>query len=268
MSPSEPDPRLARIRREPPRFRRVTVSSVDQLTPRMMRVSFTGSELDGLTVPDPAASVRLLLPSPGTGELVMPTWNGNEFLLDDGRRPVIRTFTPYRVDADAAELELWMVVHGDGPASAWAAAAVNGVAAAISGPGRGYTIDHDAAAFLLLGDESGIPAICQLLTEVPDATPVRVHLEVAHPDARLALPEHPRAAITWWDRPLGARPGDTLVEAVMGESIGPGELVWAAGEAAAVQRIRRFLFDDLALPRARTTIRGYWKHGRGGDPER
>jgi NADPH-dependent ferric siderophore reductase len=40
--------------------------------------------------------------------------------------------------------------------------------------------------------------------------------------------------------------------------------VWAAGEAAAVQRIRRHLFQDRQLPRAQATVRGYWKHGRSG----
>jgi NADPH-dependent ferric siderophore reductase len=265
MSTPEPDP-LARIRREPPRFRRLRVRSVEPLSPRMRRVSFTGSELEGLEVSDPAASVRLLLPSPGTRELVMPTWNGNEFLFDDGRRPVIRTFTPYRVDAAALELELWMVVHGTGPASDWAAVAAVDDVAAVSGPGRGYTIDPDAPAFLLAGDETAIPAISQLLREIPGAARIHVHLEVAHPDARLALPDHPRATITWWDLPDGARPGDTLVDAVAGETIEPEARVWVAGEAAGVQRIRRYLFDDVGMPRTRTTVRGYWKHGRGGDP--
>jgi NADPH-dependent ferric siderophore reductase len=41
--------------------------------------------------------------------------------------------------------------------------------------------------------------------------------------------------------------------------------VWAAGEAAAVQRIRRHLFEELAVARSHTWIRGYWKHGRAGD---
>jgi len=36
----------------------------------------------------------------------MPSWNGNEFLLADGRRPTIRTFTPRRVDPEALELDL------------------------------------------------------------------------------------------------------------------------------------------------------------------
>ena len=35
-----------------------------------------------------------------------------------------------------------------------------------------------------------------------------------------------------------------------------------AGEAAAVQRIRRHLFEDRGLTRAQATVRGYWKRGR------
>jgi NADPH-dependent ferric siderophore reductase len=264
MGGREPESIESRIRREPPRFRTLSVGAVDRVSPRMVRVTLTGSELDGFTVDEPAASVRLLLPSRGTRTLVMPTWNGNEFLLADGTRPVIRTFTPYRFDAATAELELWVVVHGHGPASAWGAAAAPGETVAISGPGRGYTIDRDAPAFLLAGDETAIPAISQLLGALPAGTPVDVHIEVAHPDARLTLPEHPRATVTWWDRPESDRPGDALVSAVQQANIEPDARVWAAGEAAAVQRIRKFLFDEIGMPRGQTTVRGYWKHGREG----
>ena len=65
MSRSEPGQRVVRVRREPPPFRRVTVRRVDQLTFRMVRVTFAGSDLEGLTVEHPAASVRLLLPAFG-----------------------------------------------------------------------------------------------------------------------------------------------------------------------------------------------------------
>jgi NADPH-dependent ferric siderophore reductase len=231
----------------------------------MVRVTFAGPELGGLRVDEPAASVRLLLPSPGTTELVMPAWNGNEFLLPGGRRPVIRTFTPLRADGEAFELDLEVVVHGGGAASQWVAAAQPGAPAAISGPGRGYAVDPEAPAFLLAGDETAIPAITQLLDMLPAAKPVQVLVEVAAPDARLALPDRPGTEIGWLDLPPGAPPGDTLVAAVQGVDIAPGTRVWAAGEAAAVQRIRRHLFEERGLPRPQATVRGYWKHGRAGD---
>lgn len=231
----------------------------------MVRVTLAGPELEGLIVDQPAASVRLLLPSPGTRELVMPAWNGNEFLLPDGRRPTIRTFTPRRVDPTALELDVDVVVHGGGAASDWAEAADAGQPAAVSGPGRGYEVEPDAPAFLLAGDETAIPAISQLLEAVPAGTPVQAHIEVVHPDARLALPSHPGAAVTWWDLPPGAAPGDALLMAVRDAELVPGTRVWAAGEAAGVQRIRRHLFEERGWARAHASVRGYWKHGRSGN---
>jgi NADPH-dependent ferric siderophore reductase len=233
----------------------------------MVRVTFAGPDLAGLTVEQPAASVRLLLPSPGAQELVVPTWNGNEFLLPDGRRPTIRTFTPLRVDPAALELDLEIVVHGGGLASDWAGAAKPGDLAAVSGPGRGYAIDHDAPAFLLAGDETAIPAISQLLESLPAERPVQVHIEVAQPDAGLALPDHPRASVEWCELAPNASSGDALVAAVRGADLVPGTRVWVAGEAAAVQRVRRHLFEDRGLPRSQTSVRGYWKQGRSGDAD-
>jgi NADPH-dependent ferric siderophore reductase len=229
-----------------------------------VRVTVGGSELEGLVVDQPAASVRLLLPSPGSRGLVMPTWNGNEFLLADGLRPAIRTLTPLRLDPDR-RLDLEIVVHDGGAASAWAQAARPGDEAAISGPGRGYPIDADAGGFLLGGDESALPAISQLLDVLPADKPVRVIIEVADPAARLELPKHPAATVDWHDLPAGAPPGDALVGALTAADPSPGTRIWAAGEAAAMQRIRRHLLDERGLPRSETWIRGYWKAGRAGD---
>jgi len=248
-----------RLRREPPVFRAVTVAGVTWISPRMVRVTLAGVSLEGFPVPEPAASVRLLLPSPGSdGELVVPTWNGNEFLMADGARPVLRTFTPRRFDPDALELDVEIVVHGGGAASTWAAAAAVGAPAALSGPGRGYTIDSAAPSFLVAGDETALPAISQLLDVLPTGVPVQVHVEVADPAAQ--LPPDAEGHLL----PAGVAPGDALVAAVVGTELDPDTRVWVAGEAAAVQRIRKHLFQERGFPRSQTSIRGYWKHGRAG----
>ena len=265
MSDAEPTSTAVRGRREPPRFRRVAVRRIERLTPRMARVTLAGPELEGLAVEQPAASVRLLLPERGADELVMPGWNGNEFLLPNGRRPAIRTFTPRRVDAEMLELDLEIVLHGDGVASGWAEATRAGAQAAISGPGRGYVIEREAPAFLVAGDETAIPAMGQLLEALPTSALVQVYVEVARPDARLDLPAHPHATIEWRDLPAGAPPGEALVAAVTGADLVPGARVWVAGEAAAVQRIRRHLFGERGMARTQATVRGYWRRGRAGE---
>lgn len=230
----------------------------------MLRITFAGAELEGLEVTEPAASVRLLLPSPGTTELVIPEWNGNEFLLPGGERPAIRTFTPLRVDPAALEMDIDMVIHHGGVASAWARSARPGSPAAVSGPGRGYRIDPDAKAFLLAGDETAIPAISQLLGAIPDDIPVEAHIEVSDPAARVQTPRHAGTTVQWHDLGDGAAPGETLVEAITGCDLGPDIAIWCAGEAAAMHRIRKHLFDERGVKRSQATVRGYWKLDRRG----
>jgi len=228
----------------------------------MIRVTFTGPELEGLVVTEPAASVRLLLPTPGTTELVMPAWNGNEFLLDDGSRPIVRTFTPRRVDPGMSELDLDMVVHTGGVASSWAVAAVPGAAAAVSGPGRGYTIDRDTDEYFLAGDETAIPAIGQLLDSLPNDVSVQVHIEIVDESGMVPIPDHPGAGVAWHRLGGGRSPGDALVTAVRAAQFGAGARVWSAGEAASMHRIRNHLFKERGLPRSQATVRGYWKVDR------
>ena len=249
-------------RREPPAFRTLAVSAFSPLSPHMMRVTLGGAELAGFEAPAPAASVRLLLPSRGADDLVMPVWNGNEFLLPDGSRPLLRTFTPRRFDPEALELDVDIVLHEGGAASVWVETARVGSPVAISGPGRGYRVDPAAPAFLLAGDETALPAIGQLLEAIDDATPVRVLAEIGHSDARLDLPPHPEAEVEWLERPSTKPPGARLAEAVMAATIEPGTQVWVAGEAGSLVAIRKHLSDGLGLDRSHVTIRGYWKHGR------
>jgi len=248
-----------RTRREPPPFRHGTVVGLDRPTPHVLRVTFDGPELRELVVNEPAASVRLLLPSPGAPDLVIPTWNGNEFLLPNGQRPTIRTFTPIRTSEGTSELVLEIVLHGSGAASDWATAATVGNRAAISGPGRGYVPDPDASSFLLVGDESAVPAIGQLVASLPPQCPVHAGIEVTSPAAIRGLPERSGAEVDWRVLPQGELPGTAQLEYVRSANVEEGVRIWAAGEAAAMQRIRRHLFDDRGVDRSHTMIRGYWK---------
>jgi NADPH-dependent ferric siderophore reductase len=257
---------VPRLRREPPAFRRVHVARVAERSPRMRRLTLAGPELAGLPWTGLGASVRLLVP--GDGDLAMPRWNGNEFLHPDGSRPAIRTLTPLRVATgpgdDPPEVDVDVVLHGEGPLSRFAATAEPGVEAALAGTGRGYEVDPAATLLVLAGDESALPAIGQVLEAAAPTTDVRALVEVTSPAARLVLPGHPRLHVTWLERGADQAPGAALVPAVATLDLPPDLRLWAAGEAAAMQRIRRRLFEDLGLPRPRCVVRGYWKRGAAG----
>ncbi len=252
------DDALRRLRREPPPFRRVEVIGTERLGPRMARVIVGGAELEGFEIDGPASSVRLLVPAPGSDELEMPAWTGNQFELGDGSRAPIRTLTPRHVDADRRELTLDVVTAHAGLAADWAAGATVGEAAAISGPGRTDDL-AGASSYLLVGDETAIPAIAQLLEMLPADATIAAHIEVGDAPGEIELPAHPGANVAWVVTPDGDAPGATFLEALPDEL---PEQVWIAGEAAAVQAVRKVLFDERGLPRSRAIVRGYWKLGR------
>src|SRR4051794_18944218 len=114
-----------RVRRAAAPFLPVTVVRSEALTPRMVRVTLGGPELAAFERPQPAASIRLLVPESPDHELVLPAWAGNEWLLPDGRRAKewIRTYTPgaFRPDAGRPpELDVDVVLHDGGVTSDWA----------------------------------------------------------------------------------------------------------------------------------------------------
>lgn len=258
----------APVRRVPPAFRWAEVVRVQDLTPRLRRLTLGGPALAGLPAGLPAASIRVLLPRSGSDEL--PRWEGNEFRWPDGSRPAIRTLTPRRVDTGSpedAEVDVDVVLHGTGALSSWASAVSPGAPAAVSGTGRGYEVDPSAPWFLVAGDETALAAIAVLLEALPASATVQVVVEVADPSARLELPSHPGADVAWAVLPAGARPGAALFEAVQRADVPQEGRVWIAGEAAGVQRIRKHLFDERGLPRSRAVIRGYWKVGRAASDD-
>lgn len=257
--------RVARIRsrREPPPLLPVEVVGREAVSPRLIRLTVEGSELGAVVIDEPAASVRLLVPSAGHENLVIPAWNGNEFLLPDGSRPALRTFTPLRFDRAAGRLDLEIVRHPGGAVSTWAEGVQPGAPAAISGPGRGYEIEPDASRYLLFGDETALAAIGQLMEALPPDVPVEVHLETMTAEAQIDLPNHPACIVTWHVAASGSAPGAGLVAAARAlGSISDATHIWAAGEAASMQAIRKFFFDKRGVARRQATIRGYWKPAR------
>lgn len=250
------------LRRPPPEFVEGVVERTHPLGGRLVGLDVRVDDLGGLRSAEPASSVRLLIPSDGTSSLELPTWHGNEFLLSDGRRPVIRTLTPCSVDEDQRVLRLAVLRHGGSPLERWLDACRPGDPVAVSGPGRGLVPDPSVLDWLLVGDESAIPAMITLLDAVPSGARVRVLLELsgATPDEP-DIVSHPRGEVDVAVLDAGAPPGDTLVARLVASPPPADTLLWAAGEAAAMQRIRRGV-DRSDAARSMTVVRGYWKVAR------
>ncbi|MFN3302169.1 MAG: siderophore-interacting protein [Roseateles sp.] len=245
----------------PLRARMLQVLRVDDLSPRLRRITLGGPELEGFTSPMPDDHVKLLFPAPGEARPVLPTFGANGVSFPDGAtRPAARDYTPRAFDLQRHTLTLDFVLHGDGPASTWAAAARPGDPIGVAGPRASRVVDPQAHAhWLLLGDETALPAIARWLEWIPQTSRVTVRVEVDSPEDRIALPAHDGLDLAWVQR----RPvpqGCALLAAVCGLPLAPG-YAWIACESAQMRALRLHLLTERAWPRDHLYAAGYWKRG-------
>lgn len=179
--------------------------------------------------------------------------------------PVTRTYTVRRVDPVAGTLDIDFVVHGDeGLAGPWAARAQVGDTIALLGPGGGYTPDTAADWHLLAGDLSALPAIAANLEALPADAVGRAFIEVDSDDAILPLTAPAGVEVEWV---VDATHDPEALAAVVRQcDWRTGDVqVFAHGERESMKALRRVLFDERGLDRARVSLSGYWARGRTED---
>ena len=260
---SAPDPALPADGSRPVDV--LTVASVARVTPSVRRVTLTGAP-DAVAAAGP--TVSLLVPRPGDPA---PHWpavaRDGRVVWPGGSHGVsLRSYTARRQDPDRGEVDIDFVMHGDGPAAGWAAAARPGAVLGVAGGGP---LGHRPAEVLLLAaDETAIPAVARILAEAGRATRGSALLEVADAAEQQDLPAPPGVGVRWLHR--GATPpGEStlLIEAVAGLSRPPGDVfAWVAAESAAVRAIRSDLRARWGLSRAEHHAIGYWRRGRAMSP--
>lgn len=253
----------------PPRYP-AEIRGIERLTPRVVRLLLGGPELAGFQPAGPGSHIKLILPPPGSAEVAQP-------LRYDGGRPVfaagvappfLRTYTPLRFDAGRQELEVEMLDHGDSPASNWIRRAEPGQRIIVAGPRGGWQPPPDGDGYLVMADDTGIPAAVQVLQALPGRDCAAI-FEVADAAERRPLPGVADDLPQWLCRlSPGLAPGQGLEDAVRKLPIPAGRVyVWMALEAGAMRRIRRYLMDEAGLPPARLVTRGYWKLGAADHPD-
>lgn len=248
-------------------LRRVTVRRVYEVTPRMRRVVLGGDQLgpfarDGIHHPAFAAPgfddhIKLILAADGDIEAALPAQLPHGIEWTPAEHRLTRDYTPRRVDPRAGELDLDFVVHGDGPAEAWAASAREGDELWFVGPKSSLRLPEQLDWVHLVGDETALPAIGRFLDERPVDAPAHVVVTVSDDSACQELALRDDDTITW----VVAEPGDAeaLDTAVRTLPVPAGEgYAWAAAESRALLPVRRYLQRERKLPKDRLNITGYW----------
>ena len=244
----------------------LTVVGVADVTPSVRRVVLSGT---AAAVAAAGPTVNVLVPRVGDAA---PRWprvaKDGRIVWPQGAHGVsLRSYTARRQDLAAAQVEIDFVLHGDGPAAAWAAAAAPGSLLGVAGAGA--LGDRPAGRLLLVGDETALPAISRILATAPaDARGVAL-LEVAGVAEEQPLPRPDGVTVRWLHR--GATPpGEStlLTDAVaaLDRPEGDDVFAWVGAESAAVRAIRSDLRGRWGLGRAQHHAIGYWRRGRAMSP--
>ncbi|WP_433274628.1 siderophore-interacting protein [Actinosynnema sp. CS-041913] len=239
------------------------VLRTERIAPEMIRVVLGGEGLAGFAVgPFTDSYVKLQFPQedvayPEPFDLAVVRET-----LPREQWPRTRTYTVRRWDADARELTIDFVTHGDsGVAGPWAAKAQPGDVLHFAGPGGGYAPDVTADWHLMVGDESAWPAIAAALDALPAGAVAKVFAEVDGPEDEQDTPFD----VVWVHRAGGPR-GEALVAAVRALHFPPGRVhAFVHGEAGMVKDLRGYLRVERAVPREQLSISGYWRLGKDED---
>jgi NADPH-dependent ferric siderophore reductase len=254
--------------RRRPRFRPVEVVVVQRLTPRLVSVTLGGEGLADFRIDGPTQHIKMLFPGPGEMTVALPEAGPDGLMWPaDQPRPVMRTYTPRRFDAAAGTLDVELVIHGEGPASAWAERAASGDRLALAGPGGRLSLELDDGPWVIGGDESAIPAIGTLLDALPAGAAAEVYIEVEDETDEIDLHAGAAAKIKWLHRAGTAAPGGLLHDAVLAATINARAKVWVACEARTVRKIRRALLEAERVEARSLVTRGYWRAGEENHPD-
>ncbi len=258
---------VRRVRHET-RLRLLQVKNVDRITPKMLRIALGGDDLSGFISAAHDDHVKLFFPLPGQGKPVLPTSSPNGPVYPaDAPRPAARDYTPRRYDAAAKTLAIDFVLHGDGPATSWAAQARPRDFLGVGGPRGSFIVSDDFDWYLLAGGETALPAIGRRLEELPAGTRALVVVEVADAGEEQRFETRARVDALWLHRASAATAGKSAVtpllqQAIAGLSFPPGDgYAWVAAEAATAKAVRRHLVEERGLRKDRVKAAAYWKHG-------
>lgn len=233
-------PTTRRVRHEL-KFRDLTVAQKERLTPHMIRVTLKGEALSDFVSSSFDDHVKVFIPTDGD--------------------PAKRDYTPRHYDTNAQELVLDFADHGEGPAASWARAAKSGDTLQIAGPRGSRVIEGKIAHWVLIGDETALPAMGRKLEDLPAGVKVTMIAAVPGPEDEQTIDTQADATIHWLHRPLEqAAEARLFLEALANVDLTPRTFVWIATEAGIAKKLREALLaQGHPLPWLKAA--GYWVNG-------
>lgn len=228
------------------KFRELTVSEVTSLTPHMIRIELTGEDLSDFSSLSPDDHIKLFIDDAGA------------------EAPVTRDYTPRAFDCAARRLTVDFAVHEAGPATAWALQAKPGDHLRIGGPRGSAVVAPVFDWYLLIGDETALPAIARRVEELPEGVEVLTLVAVPGPEDQQSVETAARHRDFWVHRPVSqaADPAPLLQGLEQIDWPAGKGFVWIAAEAAVARALRNRVTGHHGHPLHHLKAAGYWTIGK------
>jgi NADPH-dependent ferric siderophore reductase len=243
-------PKIERVRHEIKR-RTLTVSRAENITPAMLRLTFTGNDLSDFVSLAPDDHVKIFIPA-AEGETER------------------RDYTPRGYDTQSRQLIIDFALHEAGPATRWALDARPGDTLEIGGPrGSAVISDENIKNWLLIGDETALPAIGRRIEEAGSANRITSIVSITGPEERQLFETQADLTALWTYRPLSqAADASSLLTVIETLDLQPETFVWVAAEASVTRAIRTYLVEKRGHSLSWTKASGYWVMGKADAHEK
>jgi NADPH-dependent ferric siderophore reductase len=232
-----------RIRHEL-RRRTLVVRGTDWITPRMLRLRLGGGELSGFTSLSPDDHIKI-------------------FVTGSNGEAARRDYTPRRFDANLQELIVDFAMHEAGPVTAWARQARVGDDVEIGGPRGSVVVPDDFDWWLLIGDETALPAIGRRIEEFAPDTPVISVVAVTGEQEQQMFATAAQHRDIWVHRAADhATDATSIIDALSTIKLPSGDgFVWIAAEAGVARAVRKHVVDVMGHNPGWLKASGYWVSG-------
>jgi NADPH-dependent ferric siderophore reductase len=256
-----------RVKHEP-RSRSLNVIRVEPLSPTMVRMVLGGADLGSDFPMSPLAAadhVKLVFPDPTSGVLTLPEPGQLRSLRPNGEQWITRDYTIRAFDRERRELSIDFVLHDHGPAGRWGLGARAGSQLGVLGPRGSRIYPSQYSHYLLVADETGLPALERFIEELPPSVHISALIQVGTAEEE-RIAERAGLDIVWLHRGSGhtASAIEANVRRII-DAAGDDIFVWAAGEAGVLKPVRSLVLDELGLDHEQADLRGYWRVGTAGD---
>ena len=239
---------ITKIRRDI-RRRHATVSAIASLTPRVRRITFASPDFADFESASFDDHVKIFFPVDVAGAT-----------------PPARDFTPRYFDTAQGTLTIDFVLHDGGAASTWAKRAVVGSPLEIAGPRGSMVVADDFDWYLLVGDDTALPAIGRRVEELRPAVPVITVAAIEDAGEQQSFATAADWQPHWIERRTSVDEASALIASL--ERLPPPDgdgFIWIAAETSVARAVRNYVIERRRHRPEWTKASAYWTRNRSGE---